>query len=161
MPRFISFIFALCALTSSSVAVASGPQGNPAGVGIILGEPSGLSAKYWFNPAHAVDLHLSFDFSDDAFAVVSNYLLHFNVFQLDSQSIDLPVYVGGGGKFSWRDSQRQNDDQISLGARIPAGLSLILLQAPLEFFAEVALGFKILPSTSGDIDGGLGVRYYF
>jgi len=143
-------------------AEANGPAGEDLGVGIILGEPTGLTGKYWFDQSSAVDVHLSFDFSDDAFALISDYLIHFNVFKPNSSAIDLPVYVGIGGKLYARDDGNDDDDDdIGLGVRAPVGLSLLLTQAPLEFFVEIALGLRIIPGTDADIDGGIGVRYYF
>ncbi|MBH24315.1 MAG: hypothetical protein CMH57_07685 [Myxococcales bacterium] len=156
-------LISLVLLTHTERAEANGPAGEDLGAGIILGEPTGLTGKYWFDSSSAVDVHLSFDFSDDAFALISDYLLHFNVFTPDSRSIDLPVYVGIGGKFFVREdnNDRGDDDDLGLGLRAPVGLSLLLTQAPLEFFVEIALGLRIIPGTEADLDGGIGVRYYF
>lgn len=168
--RLICTTLAALALTltlwPASEARADGPQGRDLGLGVILGEPSGLTGKYWLSVANAVDLHLSFDFSDEAFALLSNYLFHFDLARVSSRSVELPVYVGIGGKLlvdaddkSGRADDR--DDDVRLGVRVPLGISVLLTQAPLEFFGEVGLGISVLPRTSPDLDGGIGVRYYF
>ncbi|MEL6181293.1 MAG: hypothetical protein AAFS10_20215, partial [Myxococcota bacterium] len=80
-----------------------------------------------------------------------------------SNTIDLPVYVGIGGKLWVRDDDDNDDDDddFGLGVRVPVGICLLLTEAPLEFFAELALGLRLIPGTDADIDGGIGVRYYF
>ncbi len=150
----------------ASQAFAAGPQGKGPGVGIILGEPSGLTGKYWLSVSNAVDLHVSFDFSDEAFVLLSNYLYHFDLARVGNSSVELPLYVGVGGKLLFdgdnkSGSANNNEDDVGLGVRAPFGLSILPTRTPLEFFVEIGLGLRIIPRTSADIDGGLGVRYYF
>ncbi len=162
----IATLAALCALSVSGSAWAQGAQGHTFGLGIILGEPSGLTLKQWFNPSNALDVHLAFDFTDDALAVFSDYLFHFDAFRISSGAgVDLPLYVGIGGKLlvDANDNNKNNDKDtaVALGARVPIGLAVLLKKAPLEIFVEIAPGVLIIPRTTADIDGGVGVRYYF
>lgn len=141
---------------------AAGPDDNPFGLGIILGEPTGLTAKFWLGDDDALDSHLTWDFTDEGFAFFVDYLHHFTTIDEESHSVDLPVYVGIGGKlFVDHDSSDQHDDDLGLGLRIPIGISAILTEAPIEFFGEVAPGLRLIPGTDFDIDGGIGFRYYF
>lgn len=150
------------ALTSSAPAYAQVPSGGDFGLGLMLGEPSGLTAKYWFNNVNAVDVHMAFDFTDEAFVIFSDYLFHFDAFKLASgANVDVPVYIGIGGKLAVNGDDRDDDGDVTLGARIPLGVSVLLKKAPLEIFVEIAPGVRIIPSTSGDIDGAIGLRYYF
>ncbi len=158
----------VCALSlGSGAAWAGGPQGKGFGLGLILGEPSGLSLKNWFTVDQAVQAHLSFDFSDEAFALLVDYLYHFDIARLGTSGVELPVYVGIGGKVlvdadDKDDHHADNDDgSVGLGVRIPLGLAILPTKLPLEFFLEVGLGLRVIPATHADIDGGLGVRYYF
>jgi hypothetical protein len=115
----------------------------------------------------AVQAHLSFDFSDEAFALLVDYLYHFDIARLGTSGVELPVYVGIGGKVlvdadDKDDHHADNDDgSVGLGVRIPLGLAILPTKLPLEFFLEVGLGLRVIPATHADIDGGLGVRYYF
>lgn len=163
---FTAALAALIALTS--VAQAKTPKNYTAGVGIVLGEPTGLTAKTWFDDTHALDAHLSFDFSDEAFALSSAYLFHFDVLKLRTTAVELPFYVGIGGKLLFDADDEQgnkradkDDDFLSLGARVPFGADLLFTRIPLEIFIEVGLGVRVIPATRPDFDGGLGIRYYF
>ncbi len=141
-----------------------GPQGKDFGLGIIAGDPTGLTAKLWLDASNALDFHLSFDFTDEDITFLVDYLLHFGAFNVRSNSIELPLYIGIGGKLSidsFEDRRDDRDARIGLGARVPFGLALLLKRAPLEFFLEVAVGVRIFPATNTFLDAGLGARYYF
>ncbi len=155
-------------LAVATPAAAKTPKEYTIGLGVVLGEPTGLTAKHWFDDTHALDAHLSFDFTDEAFAVSSNYLFHFDVLQLRTDAVELPLYVGIGGKLLFDADDEQgnkradkDDDFLSLGARVPFGADLLFTRIPLEVFIEVGIGVRLIPATRPDLDGGLGVRYYF
>jgi len=124
------------------------------GAGIILGEPTGLSAKLWVGEKAAVDAAVAWSFQGDgAFYLHASYLYHF--FNLEPTLPDsFSAYVGGGGKIVFR-------KDTELGLRIPVGLSYMLSEVPLEAFLEVAPGILLIPGTDADIGGGIGIRYYF
>ena len=64
-----SFVFLL---TFSSINA----QDKNFGIGVILGEPTGLSGKYWISPERAFDAALAYSFLEDnkSFAFHANYL---------------------------------------------------------------------------------------
>lgn len=157
-------------LLLSAPAFANGPQGKDLGLGIVLGDPTGLTLKGWLGSDNAISGHLAYDFDAEALGLYVDYHFVFDAFNIRSSTIDLPLYVGIGGKlFAWDDNcdeernrGRCNDDSdFALGVRIPVGLALLLKKAPLEFFAELAVGLRVFPSTDGDIDAALGARFYF
>jgi hypothetical protein len=165
-------------ISASWSAQAHAEPAGPFGLGLILGEPSGLTGKYWIDGASAVQAHLAFSLDEhdrgrDYVIVIADYLYHIDVFNISSSSVDLPIYVGIGGKIGlltnnddwcvrhYRDQQCNDDSDVAVGVRIPVGLDLLLRNAPLEFFLEIAPGLRVIPSTSGDVDGGLGARFYF
>lgn len=129
------------------------PGAGNFGVGIILGEPSGITAKAWLADDHALDAHLTFDFTDDAFAVFVDYLFHFDV-GIDVEDLEVPIYVGVGGKLAVR-------DELGIGVRVPIGISALFEELPMEVFVEVAPGLRIIDKTDPDVDGGIGIRYVF
>jgi len=144
---------ALSSCVISNSAFAEIPTAGDFGIGIILGEPSGLTAKAWLADDHALDAHLTFDFSDEAFAVFVDYLFHFDV-GIDVDELEVPIYIGVGGKLAVR-------DELGVGVRVPIGISALFDELPLEVFAEVAPGLRILDKTDPDVDGGIGIRYVF
>ncbi len=124
-------------------------------LGILLGEPTGISWKYWTTGDAALDLGVAWSFGDGGhFHLHGDYLFHnFDFFDVDSGS--LPIYVGIGGRV------RIEDDDSRVGLRIALGLEYILESNPISFFFEVAPIVDFLPETEADVNGGIGVRYIF
>jgi hypothetical protein len=152
---------ALCVLAPNS-ALAK-PAGG-FGLGIVLGEPTGLTAKGFFAQEHALQAHLGFAFGKNSrIHVVVDYLYHFhNVIPPLGTAGFLAPYLGVGGLVSLRTNAPKKDEKdVSLGVLIPLGLSFVIRTIPIEIFLEVAPGIGILPGTFAIIDGGLGARYYF
>jgi hypothetical protein len=124
-------------------------------VGILLGEPTGLSAKLWTTGNTAFDLGIAWSFGDGGhFHLHGDYLIHnFDFFDVDTGS--LPIYVGIGGRV------RIEDEDSRVGLRVALGLEYILENSPFGFFFEVAPIVDFLPETEADVNGGIGVRYIF
>ena len=124
-------------------------------VGILLGEPTGISAKLWTTANSAFDLGIAWSFGDGGhFHLHGDYLIHnFDFFDVDSGS--LPIYVGIGGRV------RIEDEDSRVGLRVALGLEYILESNPFGFFFEVAPIVDFLPETEADVNGGIGVRYIF
>jgi hypothetical protein len=159
---------AACLLGLAAPAEAQ-TSGGPFGLGIILGEPTGLTGKVWFDRTeHALQFHLAWDFTDEGFAIFLDYLFHLYPWRSPGSGFELPLYVGIGGKLvfnthrhyysRWRD---HHHGDVGFGIRVPVGLAMLFKRAPVEIFLEIAVGVRLIPETRGDIDGGIGVRYYF
>lgn len=130
---------------------------GPFGLGLILGEPSGLTGKLMLGGPNAVQVHLGYGIGRRGrFVLAADYLFHVQNALPPARNVGLFVpYVGLGARFSVRD-----DDPL-LGVRVPLGVSFQLLAVPVEIFVEVAVGVGLIPSTVALIDGGLGGRFYF
>ncbi len=122
--------------------------------GIMVGEPSGLSAKLWVGELSAVDLMLAWSLADDAqrFYVHSDYQ-HYLAF-MEVENGRLFAYVGIGGRL-------YVGDGATLGIRIPVGIYYELERLPIELFLEIAPGLNLLPETEVNVGGGIGGRYRF
>ena len=144
------FLVLLIALISLGTAVA---ETDTFGIGVLLGEPTGLSAKVRLGPTSAIDAAAAWSFVDEgSFYFHADYLVHFNdIFTVDPG--ELPLYVGAGGMISLR------EDPL-LGLRIPVGLAYEFEPVPLDVFFEIAPGMGIFPETSLEFGGGIGIRYY-
>jgi len=130
------------------------------GAGIILGEPTGFSLKYWLNDRMAVDgaLGASFQHSDEdesSFYMHGDVLWH-NFDLLPVPSGRLPVYFGVGGLLRVRDDQ---DNEV--GIRVPVGLSYMFENAPIDVFVEIGPALDLAPNVRGEVTGGIGVRFWF
>lgn len=152
--RFISvvFFFSLLMALPSVLAQSSTNSGQLAG-GLMIGEPTGLSFKYWNNNKQAIDVGVAWSFEgNDVISLHSDYLWHK---WLDVESGRLALYYGIGAR------ALLNGSDSVIGARIPVGLNYLLQDAPFGFFLEIAPIVDIIPSTDGNASGGIGARFYF
>ena len=160
------FALGVRAADSTAVITHTAPDAAAAwhagrfGAGIVLGEPTGVSLKYWLNDTLAFDGAIGASLHDDPDDLSSFYLhgdILWHKFDLISVSRGkLPVYIGAGVLARFRDHR---DDQA--GIRIPVGLSYLFDNAPVDIFAEIAPALDIAPGARGEITGGIGVRFWF
>ena len=128
---------------------------NPGGfeLGLILGEPTGISAKMWFDRDTALDAALSWSLGDnDKLHIHADYLWH--DYGLIHSSAVLPLYYGIGGRITL------NSD-THLGVRVPVGISWFPDGPPLDLFIELAGIVDIIPDMDFDLNGGIGIRFIF
>lgn len=130
------------------------------GIGFILGEPTGLSAKMWTGGNNALDAGLSWSFgSNSALHFHADYLIHrFDLIHVDSGR--LPFYYGIGGRVRLQENAL-GESRNRIGVRIPVGLSYDFPNDPLEVFFEIVPVLDLAPSTNFGGGGGIGMRYYF
>lgn len=138
---------------------------NDLGVGIIVGEPTGVSVKKWVDSRHAVDAAVAWSFSDnESFQFQADYLIHnYDLFRQPGVRGQLPFYFGIGGRFKLRNSDgggRNNDHDLA-GIRIPFGVSYLFPHAPFDVFGEVVPILDVAPGTHFTIDAAVGARFYF
>jgi hypothetical protein len=142
------------------------------GLGFVLGDPTGLSAKYWVGPTNSLDFGLGFygygvsdrcgpncgrlnGYSNGTFNI--DYLWQSNIVRGTAQ---LDWHIGPGGRALWYGNC--GGDCFTLAARMPVGLDLMFANPSfVELFAEVAPTFYLLAGWGPEIEGGLGARFYF
>ncbi len=147
-------LLSICLLTLAGQN-SSGQEQRGFGLGIILGEPTGISMKGWLSNANAIDAGVAWSFRrETSLHVHADYLWHsFNVF---STKEEIPLYYGIGGRIK----VGRNED-TRLGARVVVGVDFLLHDAPLDFFLEVAPILDLTPSTELNGNAGFGARYWF
>ena len=121
------------------------------GVGAGLGQPMGVTGKYWLSSTTAVDGFAGYHFNKN-FDVHTDYLWH-SFSSFDVSSGRLPFYAGLGARVNLG-----NDSH--LGARIPVGASYLFPTDPLEAYVELAPVIKLITSIGFDMDGQVGIRLY-
>jgi len=127
------------------------------GVGVIVGEPTGASLKYWLNDTFALDGAIGWSSHDDTDLYLHGDVLWHNFDLIPVSQGRLPVYFGVGGLARFRDNHQDNQ----VGIRLPVGFSYMFEIAPVDVFVEVAPVIDIAPGVRGDITGGVGIRYWF
>lgn len=164
------FILAVVSFMRSAKAETESSGRSKTGLGIVLGEPTGFTGKFWIDHIHAVDVGTAFSFSDFVL-VYADYLAHFpRGFGTSSQFLsELIPYVGIGGELFFASVGRGNDryysrarsSEVGIGVRVPLGIEYMIPRSPLGTFLEIVPGVGLAPSTFGFIHGGIGIRYYF
>ena len=132
------------------------------GVGVIAGEPTGLSLKYWLDDQHAIDGAVAWSFWDhDGFQLHADYLWHnFDLLNPESASDRLPVYYGVGARLKVEDDERRHDGDTVFGIRVPLGISYLFENAPFDIFAEVVPVLDLTPDVDLDLNAAIGLRFY-
>ena len=166
MPNRFSFMLpALFLLLASAPARAD--KGGDFGLGLIIGDPTGLSGKGFVSETNAIDFAVGFGLlGGDHLHVHADYLWHFDIKRWSSAQLDL--YLGVGPKLGMHfhdgpgwDRGRGDEDWIGIGARGPFGLAMRFLEDPFDIFLEVAAGLWIVPDPHFDLDAAIGARYWF
>lgn len=146
---------------------AQGPMGRTFGFGIMFGDPTGGTLKFWTSRENAfvVDVGGSY-FGGLRFN--GDYLWHFDAF--NSQVVKLyagpgaVVGIGEGhsywykedhGRFYWRER-----GEVGIGVRGIFGLNIIPKRAPLEIFLEFGVLIGVVPDFGTGVDSGIGIRFY-
>ena len=127
------------------------------GVGIILGEPTGGSVKYWLNDTLALDGAIGWSSHDHTDVYLHSDVLWHNFDLIPVSKGRLPVYLGVGGLFRIRDDNRDNQ----AGIRVPVGVAYMFDNAPIDVFAEIGPALDVTPDFRGEVTGGVGIRVWF
>jgi len=149
-----TLLIILIVVSISGIARASGSHNF--GLGIILGEPTGISGKLWISGRSAVDGAAAWSLgNNEALHLHADYLLH-NFTLIKVEKGRLPFYYGIGGRIRFADV---GDDHI--GVRVPLGLAYLFEGAPLDIFLEIVPILDLAPDTDFDLNGALGMRFFF
>jgi len=154
-----------------SLAFQSHAQSSGFGLGIILGEPTGISMKGWVGPTTAIDGAVAWDFWDGSYLHLhGDYLFH-NMDLIHVAKGKLPLYYGPGlriqswtGDGHWNHHDHWDDvdgSGMNLAFRFPVGLDYLPAATPLDVFLEIVPTLELTPATWLEFDGGIGVRYWF
>jgi hypothetical protein len=131
------------------------PRG-PFGLGIIVGEPTGLDLKYFLNDENAIEGAVAWSFSGDTDVHIQvDYLYHFYDWIKVEKGL-LPVFIGVGGRVAFVENA---DDK--LGLRIPVGLSYEFEGGVVDVFGELVPVLELAPDTDFDFEGAIGARFWF
>jgi len=137
------------------------------GLGLIVGDPSGVSGKLYFTDDTAIDFALGVGVVEGGLTAHSDFLWHPMVL-INEDKFVMPVYVGPGLRLLDR-SNDASDDDFLIGIRGAGGILFDFREIPLDVFVEFALVLDLVVSDGGDDNGAvelnispaLGARYYF
>ena len=160
----------LCAFSATSLGQPQDVSKGVFGLGAILGEPTGISAKLYLNDDTAIAVALGHAFAGRGLQVHGDFLWHPWILSASdpSRSFVLPAYVGVGARILRHDRTQDRPNDTHLGARLVVGVMFDFVRLPIDVFAEIA-GVLDYRTRGGDdhngialdVNGGAGVRYYF
>jgi hypothetical protein len=148
---FFALLVALGLANLSEAVTSRVGSAQDLGIGFGLGQPLGVTGKYWLSSTAAVDAFAGYHFNSN-FDLHADYLVHsFSSFNV--QSGRLPFYAGLGARINLGDDSH-------LGMRFPLGASYLFPSDPMEFFVEIAPVLKLITHVGADVDGIIGLRIY-
>jgi hypothetical protein len=133
------------------------------GAGIIIGEPTGVTAKLYVNDDQALQAAAGFAFVGGGIHMHLDYVFHPAILQ-SRDSFVLLAYLGPGVRLiQYRDGR--DEDFVALGLRAVGGLLFDFKDNPLDAFVEVGgvleYGFEDDEGFGPALNVAAGVRYYF
>ena len=146
-------VYILAVLFSLYLAKPVAGQDSGPGIGIVVGEPTGIAFKQWVGKSNAIDAALAWSFvNSSSLYLHADYLWHnFNLIEIEEGRF--PIYWGVGGRLKFT-------KDIRVGVQVPLGISYIFNNTPLDVFLEIRPTLDLIPGTEFTVSGGIGVRYY-
>ncbi|MAL19255.1 MAG: hypothetical protein CL670_03705 [Balneola sp.] len=143
-------LFTITIISSSSLfAQAERPS---LGVGVMIGEPTGVSVKKYMSERGAFDIGAAWSLANqnEALHIHANLLFQDNI----TKNPSLFFYHGVGARVLFASNAK-------VGIRAPLGLTYIFPNIPFDMFVEIAPILDVTPDIAFAGNGGFGFRYYF
>lgn len=152
----VSFFLLLFLPLLVQEAYSQNPDNN-LGLGVVLGEPTGVTAKLWLGDLNAFAATAAWSFrGHTTIHLNADYLRH-NFDHINVNKGSVALYYGLGGRLLLREGD--SDDRF--GIRVPLGISYYFANDPLEIFIEIAPILDVISRTDISGNSGIGLRYYF
>ncbi|MGE5314224.1 MAG: hypothetical protein ACM3Q4_05985 [Acidobacteriota bacterium] len=166
MKRLSTALVLFMLLLSAPPALRAQQRGF--GVGVIVGEPTGISAKLWTSSINAFDFGLGWSYWGDRMDgryrdyynggqrvhFHMDYLWHsFNAIRSTER---FPLYYGIGGRLN---SGAGYDNTFAI--RGVFGIAWLPRNTPIDVFIELVPSLQLTYWTAFGIDAGAGVRFFF
>jgi hypothetical protein len=178
MENIMKKLIALLGMSVLTLGVASAQnQRESFGLGIILGNPSGLSAKIPVGGDNSINAIFGYNsyrnnwgdcnppgpgnncYDDGSVFIGADYIFYnYNLIRVSRGR--LPLYYGPGLNASFWDAPA-GEDGVRVGIRIAVGLEYQFATAPFDIFFEIAPGINVVPNTDGYVMAGIGTRFFF
>ena len=123
------------------------------GLGFIIGDPTGISMKFWTKETDAVEIALGWKKKETE--LHADYLWH-NFDLLPVKNGRLPVFYGVGIGVKLKE-----DEDNKIGIRTIVGLEYLFDAVPLDFFLQIAPVLQLTPESKVKGEAALGFRFFF
>jgi hypothetical protein len=156
-------LLVVAAVAVAILAAAARPARADIGVGLFVGQPTGLDVKLGLQRKTALDIVVGWDDFDDDRSGYAHFTFLVNLANARGSSVLIPFRLGVGGAIM-EDGGDFGDD-INVGVRAPFEIGIRFRRTPLEVYGEVALVLVLIDENNNrdnvDADGGVGLRVYF
>jgi len=122
------------------------------GLGFIIGDPTGISMKFWTKETDAVEVAAGWEKKETELHL--DYLWH-NFDLLPVKNGRLPVFYGVGIGVKLKEGK---DNEI--GIRAIVGLEYLFDAVPLDFFLQIAPLLQLTPESKVKGEAALGFRFF-
>jgi hypothetical protein len=137
-------------------ANSSGSPTSGFGAGVILGEPTGVSLKYWIAERSAVDAVIGHSFEGRNSLYLHAGYAHHLLDLIEVGRGQFAAYFGGGVRLQL---VRNRSDRF--GIRGVGGVTYLFDNLPVDVFFEVNPIFDLTPNRQVRFGAGVGARYWF
>ena len=144
-------------------------QSTGVGAGVIVGEPTGISAKFWTSDVNAFDIAIGWSSTGEwqridnglyynsgpsFLNIHADYVWHdYGVIKSQER---LPLYYGIGFHYD-----EGSGSPVAFGVRGVLGIDWMPRTVPLDVFLEMAPVLYLTPGAGFGIDAGIGTRFFF
>ncbi len=141
-----------------------GAEAYTKGIGIIIGSPTGFTAKFLLSRTAAVAVNAGWSLLDHhGIHVTGDYQFLFPgaITSEEGKRLDEVVpYLGVGGRLRVKETEGPGDEtDLHVGLRVGGGVEYLVERFGL--FLELYPVVDFVPETDVDFEGGLGIRFYF
>jgi hypothetical protein len=143
------------------------------GLGLELGDPTGITGKVFTSPSTAIDfgigdLYHTYYIGDSGLHLYADYLWH-PALLASIEPFKLPFYVGVGLRtwfFDYGCGGPNNCGADVFGIRVPVGIDFDFNNVPLDAFIQIVPTFDFFRGYAPhdfyiDFDFSVGIRYWF
>lgn len=143
------------------LAIAA-PARADVGLGVFVGEPTGIDLKLGLSSRSGLDLLIGWDTYHDNHDHYGHLTYLITPFVGVGDAILVPLRLGIGGAI-YDDGDFNRGTNVAV--RLPAQIGLRFRRTPIEIYGEVALKITFIDENDNndtvDLDGGMGIRFYF
>ena len=143
--------------STTTIQLAGKPADGPMGLGIFLGQPTGLTFEMDLSSTSWIDFKAAWSLggkNGSALLLQGNYEYAFPALFAINQETFTPFFGAGA-------IVGVATGEVNIGVRVPGGISYRFRNIPLELFVEAGLDVYLFPAFGLDGSGGLGARYRF
>lgn len=155
MKKILFTLFLLSFGLSTSTLLAQVKSGS-VGLGLQVGDPSGLTLKFYNGGRASVDILAAWDLNDYLFLNI-HALYHKPL----GGSGNVNFFYGPGAFLAFYEGDRRFDSDDYLGAGISGNFGINVFFDRFELFGQITPRLQVIERTNGDLGGGIGLRFYF